>query len=121
MLSEKSKIERRMKKLQEKCDFFEAEVKEKDKENKLHAIKIKDIIRSQSQFHKTKRVKKLPNLNGSTIIKSKKSKLQSLNNTRSDSEPAKGRAKSIEPRRIKIRKNPKCLYTQGPIERRRYF
>ncbi|CAI2364545.1 unnamed protein product [Moneuplotes crassus] len=98
----KAKYEKKFKKLVEKCEVLENEIKEKDKENKLHAIKMKDIIRSQSNFNRTRRVKKLPNLNSSTAS-SKNSNIHSLNGKNYETEPGSGRSRSIDPQRIKLK------------------
>ena len=103
----KNKYEKKIKTLEDRVNELEGDIKEKDKENKLHAIKIKDIIRSQNDFHKPKKVKKLPNLNGSTIIKSKSPKLFSINQSQSESESKKARNRSIDPQQLRLRTKSK--------------
>ena len=58
--------ERWIKELQEKINTLESDVKEKNKENKVNSIKMKDILR----FHLDSTIKKtvaLPDLNNSLI------------------------------------------------------
>lgn len=45
----KSKYEKMLQKLQNKVDLLENEIKEKETENKLNAIKLKDVLREQYQ------------------------------------------------------------------------
>ena len=98
--------ERRIKELQEKINTLESDVKEKNKENKLNSIKMKDILR----FHLDSSIKKtvaLPDLNNSLIndnsnkvsMTPKSSQLSETNSNR--------RSKSIDPQSIHEETKPK--------------
>jgi hypothetical protein len=94
----KYKMEKKIKKLQDKCNFLENDVKEKEKENKLHEIKMKDFIRTQNEFRKSG-IKKLPKLSQSAMDNHKDGKkVGELNSTRYKSDGS--RSISIDPKRV---------------------
>ena len=103
----KTKFDKKVEALQEKCDKLENDVKEKEKENKLHALKIKDLVRAQREEITRSMAKKLPDLNSTVDMEAKKlSKLVNLNSSVYESEPS-ARSRSIDPKRIKLRAQSK--------------
>jgi len=102
----KTKFDKKLKKMENKCSQLENQLKEKEKESKLHSIKMKDIIRSQhDDLHQTSLTDELPQWNYNN--KSGKKPLpQRANLTSYESEP-NVRSRSIEPQRIRLRTKSK--------------
>lgn len=97
-----------MKKIEERCAKMEEELKEKEKENKLQSMKIKEIIRSSQEVSTQPVGENAPKWNYSTIVSSKKTpvKLDKLNNSVYESEPS-SRSRSIEPQMLRLRAKSK--------------
>jgi hypothetical protein len=104
----KVRVEKKMKKMEDKCAKMEEELKEKEKENKLQSIKMKEIIRSSQEISTQPVSENAPKWNYSTITASKKVpvKLDKLNNSVYESDPS-GRSRSIEPQMLRLRARSK--------------
>ena len=95
MLFTKIMNERKIKELQEKVAALENEIKEKNKENQLSSIKIKDIIRAKLSINPKKVL--LPELNNSIVNDMNNKVSFPSSGTQNNDSDSNRRSKSIEP------------------------